>query len=75
MLKAAGLLLVGRWLDFYLGINPVFQPEAPLLGIWELAPVAFGVALFLIVFRRALGSTQLLPTGDAYYEESLHHHQ
>jgi len=75
MLKAAGLLLVGRWLDFYLGINPVFQPDAPLLGIWELAPVAFGVALFLIAFRRALGATQLLPTGDAYYEESLHHHQ
>ncbi len=29
----------------------------------------------LIAFRRALGATQLLPTGDAFCEESLHHHQ
>ncbi len=75
MLKAAGLLLVGRWLDLYLGVNPVFQPQAPKLGLWELAPLVLGVSLFLIVYRHSLASVELLPKGDAYFEESLHHHQ
>ncbi|MCP4898551.1 MAG: hypothetical protein GY906_16380 [bacterium] len=74
MLKAAGLLLVGRWLDLYLAVNPVFQPQAPLLGVWELAPLALGASLFLIAYRHNLASASLLPKGDAFYEESLHHH-
>jgi hypothetical protein len=75
LLKAAGLLLVGHWIDLYYSIQPVFQPQAPVLGVWELAPVVLGVALFLWAFRRGLAAAGLVPVGDAYLEESLHHHQ
>ena len=75
LLKAAGLLLVGHWIDLYFSIQPVFQPEAPVLGIWELAPVLGGAALFLWAFRRGLAAAGLVPVGDAYLQESLHHHQ
>jgi len=75
LLKAAGLLLVGHWIDLYYSVQPVFQPEAPVLGIWELAPIVGGAALFLWAFRRGLAAAGLVPVGDAYLQESLHHHQ
>ncbi len=75
MLKAAGLLMVGHWIDLYLNVQPVFQPEAPVLGIWELAPIAGGAALFVLAFRRGLAAADVVPAGDAYLAESLHHHQ
>ena len=75
LLKAAGLLLVGHWIDLYYSIQPVFQPQAPVLGIWELAPILGGAALFLWAFRRGLAAAGLVPVGDAYLKESLHHHQ
>ncbi len=75
LLKAAGLLLAGHWIDLYFSVQPVFYPEAPVLGIWELAPVVGGAALFMWAFRRALAATGLVPVGDAYLQESLHHHQ
>jgi hypothetical protein len=75
LLKAAGLLLAGHWIDLYYSIQPVFYPEAPVLGIWELAAVVGGAALFLWAFRRGLAAAGLVPVGDAYLEESLHHHQ
>ncbi len=74
LLKAAGLLLVGHWIDLYVSVQPVFQPEAPLLGIWEIAPVVGGVALFLLLFRRGLAAADVVPVGDSYLQESLHHH-
>jgi hypothetical protein len=75
LLKAAGLLLVGHWIDLYFSIQPVFSPEAPVLGVWELAPIVGGAALFLWAFRRGLAAAALVPVGDAYLQESLHHHQ
>ena len=75
LLKVAGLLLVGHWLDLYLTVQPALRPEAPVLGIWELAPVVAAGALFILTFRRSLASAELIPRGDAFFEESLHHHQ
>jgi hypothetical protein len=75
LLKAAGLLLAGHWIDLYYSIQPVFHPEAPVLGIWELAPVVGGTALFLWALGRGLAAAGLVPVGDAYLQESLHHHQ
>jgi hypothetical protein len=68
------LLLVGRWLDLYVVVQPVFTPNAPVLGLWEIAPVVLAVALFLLSFRRGLAAAELVPRGDPYLEESLHHH-
>ena len=75
LLKVAGLLLVGHWLDLFLTVQPAMRPEAPVLGVWELAPLAAVAALFILAFRRSLASVTLIPGGDAFYEESLHHHQ
>jgi len=75
LLKVAGLLLVGHWLDLFITVQPAMRPEVPVLGIWELAPLVAVGALFLLAFRRCLVSADLIPRGDAFYEESLHHHQ
>jgi hypothetical protein len=75
MLRVCALLLVGRWLDLYLMIQPVFEPEAPVLGIWEIAPVVVATALFVVFLRRGLGAADLVPRGDPYLQESLRHHQ
>ena len=75
LLRVCILLLFGRWLNLYLMIQPVFEESAPVLGLWEIAPVVGAVALFVIVLRRGLGAADLVPRGDPYLEESLHHHQ
>jgi len=69
------LLLLGHWLDLFLIIQPVFEPSAPRFGLWEIAPVAAGVALFVIVLRRGLAAADPVPQKDPYLEESLRHHQ
>jgi hypothetical protein len=75
LLRVCSLLLVGRWLDLYLMTQPVFEKHAPVLGIWEIAPVLGAAALFVLLLRRGLGAADLVPRGDPYLEESLRHHQ
>ena len=75
LLRVCALLLVGRWLDLYVMIQPVFEERAPVLGIWEIAPVVGAAALFVVFLRRKLGAVDLVPRGDPYLEESLRHHQ
>ena len=75
MLRICFLLLVGRWLNLYLMVQPVFEEGAPVLGIWEIAPVVGATALFILVLRRGLGAADLVPRGDPYLKESLQHHQ
>lgn len=75
LLRVCVILLVGRWLDLFLIIQPVFEPEAPRLGIWELAPIVVAGALFVLFLRRNLATTPLVANGDPYLAESLHHHQ
>lgn len=75
LLRVCALLLVGRWLDLYLMVQPVFEPGAPVLGLWEIAPIAGATALFIMFLRRGLAAASLVPYGDPYLEESLQHHQ
>ena len=75
MLKMAGLLLVGHWVDLYLAVQPALSPDAPHLGIWELAPIVASVALFILAFGRGMASTTIVPRGDVLLTESLNHHQ
>ena len=37
--------------------------------------IAVAAALFVVLLRRNLASVDLVPRGDPYLEESLHHHQ
>ncbi len=66
--------MLGHWIDLYLAVQPVFEPAALVLGIWEIAPLVGGGALFLLAFRRGLAAAEVVPVGDAYLGESLHHH-
>jgi hypothetical protein len=75
LLKVAGLLLVGHWLDLFVTVQPTLLPEAPVLGVWEIAPLVAIGCMFLLALRKTLSATNMTPSGDAYYEESLHHHQ
>jgi hypothetical protein len=67
------LILAGRWLDLYLLIMPeTFR--VPAFGVWEVL-IALGYAgVFLRLTTRALAQAPLLPLGDPFLEESLHHH-
>jgi hypothetical protein len=73
LIKVCVLLLIGRWIDLYVMIQPVFEPESPRFGLWEIAPVVVAVALFIMLLRRNLSRTKLVPEGDPYLEESLRH--
>ena len=75
LLAVSGLLLVGRWLDLYLMIEPPFHSEGPQLGVWEIFPVLGVLSLFVLVLFRILGRTPVLPSSDPRLAESLHHHQ
>jgi len=73
MLNVALLLLAGRWLDLYLQVLPPTLPDGPAFGPWEAAPVAAAAAAATLVIFRALRRAPLLPAGDPYLVESLHH--
>ncbi len=75
LLTISGLLIVGRWLDLYLMIEPPFHREGPPLGVWEIFPVLGVLSLFALVFFRNLGRAPIIPTTDPRLTESLEHHQ
>ena len=67
------LILAGRWLDLYLLIMPEMF-RVPAFGVWEvLIPLGYA-GVFLRLTTRALAQAPLLPLGDPFLEESLHHH-
>ncbi|XXF79908.1 hypothetical protein P2318_09220 [Myxococcaceae bacterium GXIMD 01537] len=74
LLRVAGILLAGRWLDLYLMVYPSNMPEHTGPGLYELAGLLGVGALFILAVTRAVGSASLVPHGDPYLGESLHHH-
>jgi hypothetical protein len=67
------IILAGRWLDLYLLIMPETL-RVPAFGVWEvLIPLGYA-GVFLRLTTRALAQAPLLPLGDPFLEESLHHH-
>jgi len=71
---ACGFLLAGRWLDIYLMAAPGTSPEHAGIGLAELAILAGFGALFVLALVRGLRAAPLIPRGDPYLQESLHHH-
>lgn len=74
LLRVALVVLAGRWLDLYLAIAPAVDGSAPHFGAWEAAAILGAAGLFFLVFTRTLQSAPVIPAGDPYLEESLHHH-
>jgi hypothetical protein len=73
--RVAVVILVGRALDLYLMIYPPLLESGPRFGLVELGVLLATVGLVGIVVIRTLGGASLVPIGDPYLEESLHHHQ
>jgi hypothetical protein len=65
------VVLVGRWLDLYLGILPYSGDPAPVSLAWEVGLLAGAAGLFALVFFAALGKAALIPVGDPFLLESL----
>lgn len=72
--RVAGVVVMGRWLDLFLMIQPASGATSPSLSLWVVgAPVAAS-ALFCFVFLRAIGEAEPVPVGDHRLAESLHYH-
>ncbi|WP_224242796.1 hypothetical protein [Hyalangium gracile] len=74
LLRVAGILLLGRWLDVYLMVAPANMPERLGVGLYELAGFVGLGGLFVLAVTRAVQSAPLVPQGDPYLVESVHHH-
>jgi len=68
LLAISGLLILGRWLDLYLLIEPPFHGADPQLGVWEIFPVLGALAWFALAFFRALGQARVVPVEDRGFE-------
>ncbi|NMO20648.1 hypothetical protein HPC49_24670 [Pyxidicoccus fallax] len=74
LLRVAAILLAGRWLDLHLMVAPANMPDGAGLGLYELAGIVGVGGLFLLAVTRAVRSAPMIPAGDPYLVESLHHH-
>jgi hypothetical protein len=72
--KAAAVVLVGRWLDLYIMIQPATGGSNPRFGLWEAAALAGVIAIFILVFTRAMNSAPPVPLGDPHLAESVNYH-
>ncbi|MBL8171249.1 MAG: NarK/NasA family nitrate transporter [Acidobacteria bacterium] len=70
---ACVIVLAGHWLDLYTMVMPALK-LSPMINWIDVAMFCGFGALFLIVFRRNLERSALMPTRDPYLEESLSLH-
>ncbi len=74
MLKVAGVVLLGRWLDLYIMVFPATVGATSVFGLWELAGIGLLAGAFGWLFFRAFAKAAPVPTGDPLLAESLHYH-
>ena len=63
------------WKKLSEGLYPPLLESGPRVGLAEVGAGLIVVALTVLVVVRSLGRASLVPVGDPYLEESLHHHQ
>jgi hypothetical protein len=68
------ILMIGHWIDLFWMILPPFMHEAPVVNIWELAPIVSALSGFFYLTFRALSKRNLIPSRDPMIIESLPHH-
>jgi hypothetical protein len=72
VLSAVSLvILMGRWLDLYLGILPYFGEPAPASLVWEIGLMVGAAGILTLVFFRAMKRAPLVPIGDPLLVKSL----
>lgn len=72
--RVAAVVLVGRWLDVFLMVQPSMGEQNAKLGIGDIGAVVAASALFVILFVKGMRSAAPVPTGDPRLAESLHYH-
>ncbi|MCC7342975.1 MAG: hypothetical protein IT170_17970 [Bryobacterales bacterium] len=72
--RVAVVVLVGRWLDVYLMVQPAMGGENPSLAIWDIGAIVAASALFVLLFVRGMRQAPPVPAGDPRLAESLHYH-
>jgi hypothetical protein len=70
----AVVVVLGRWLDLYLMIQPATGGSNPQFGLWDVAAMAGTVSIFILVFARAFSRAAPVPLGDPFLAQSLHYH-
>ena len=74
LLRVCILIMIGHWIDLFWMILPPFMPDAPVLNIWELAPMLSVIAGFFYLTFRTLSRRKLIPLGDPMLVESISQH-
>ncbi|MCR4316337.1 MAG: hypothetical protein NUW37_08320 [Planctomycetes bacterium] len=74
MFATSAVILVGHWLDLYLMVFPAYY-SAPVFGWTEIGIFLGAIGMFVLATFTYLGKANLVPSGDPYLQESLHHHQ
>lgn len=73
LITVSVILLLGHWVDLYTTVLPAYG-DPPRIGFVELSLWAGFSALFLLIFKNAIGKASLVPKNDPYLEESLTMH-
>jgi hypothetical protein len=70
----AVVVLVGRWWDLELQVQPALGVAPPGIGLVEVLCLAGAAGLFIYLTRRGLGAGSLVPEGDPLLTESQSYH-
>jgi hypothetical protein len=71
---ACVLILVGHWLDFYLGVHPGVMKDQGSIGFYEIGVTLIYAAVFMFITLTALAKNALVPKNHPMLEEAKHHH-
>jgi hypothetical protein len=74
MMKIAGVVLIGRWVDLYIMVFPDTLGATPVFGLWEVAGMGLLIGAFGWLFFRSFRQAAPTPSGDLLLNESLHYH-
>ncbi|MCA8939637.1 MAG: hypothetical protein KDB07_07515, partial [Planctomycetes bacterium] len=73
LVRVAVVILVGRWVDLWVGVLPSVHGEL-VFGVYEVGIFAGFVGGFGWLVLRELGKASLIPIEDPFLEESLNQH-
>ncbi len=71
LLRVCIIIMVGHWIDLFWMIMPSFMKDAPVVNIWELAPLMSAICAFFYLTFKTLSKYKLIPINDPLLIESL----
>lgn len=73
MILVGVLLIIGKWIDLYIGIMPGTVGSHAQIGFVEIGMFLGFMGLFVFVFTRSLTKASLVPTKHPYIKEFVTH--